>query len=653
PVSLPAARLWWPSGMGKQPRYSIEVNLRTPTRRIIHPPLLYGIRFIELDTANTFTVRCNEQPLFCKGGNWIPPDSLYARATDASYDTLVREAAAANFNMLRIWGGGIYPPDSFFEACDREGILVWHDFMLACSPYPDHIESFRDEIAREADYQTRRLRNHASMALWCGSNELSYCMGAGDHLTDKGTRLLGEVLPAAVHRNCPQIPYWYTSPSGGATPDDWTAGDCHFWAVPMQSEHVKRYEPKLFDQCGALFVSEYGYPGPACRQTMSDYLIGRSSPSPIRKTPDTPDAHYDRADPLWRHHMNTFDQGAFDKGIAKHYIDPLNATLDEFIYYGGLTQGLMYGYSLESLRAKPRCHGALFWMYNDTWGEVGWTIIDYYLRRKSSFWFVRRAFAPIRLILRETGAAAAPSDGLSSTASALTSSSSVAAPSAAASSRASRARASEKIAILLANDTLNPVRATVEYGYVSTAGNYAIAGRKKFTAPPMARTTLALFPRGQHDPQAGLWFARIVPPNSSAHSIAPGSALDILPATLTDCDFRHLHITRPTLTVTARATAQREARARTHAHYITQFTVSSNIFAHSVELLLPPGVLPSDNLFDLLPGEHRTITLTTQIPRAIRAPHLTSARLLVSGCRLHRDNSFRHAARMRALPRSR
>ena len=164
-------RLWWPTGMGRQDLYTVSVRARAAGRTLRRPPIKYGIRFVELERDGTFAIKVNGVRTFCKGANWITPDALYARATGDQINHLVSEAKLANFNMFRVNGVGRYERDSFYEACDREGIMVWQDFMFGCAPYPDHLESFRDEVAREADYQTKRLRNHACVVLWCGSNE--------------------------------------------------------------------------------------------------------------------------------------------------------------------------------------------------------------------------------------------------------------------------------------------------------------------------------------------------------------------------------------------------------------------------------------------------------------------------------------------------
>ena len=147
--------------MGEQHLYHVEAELEVGGERTAYPAFDYGLRTLELDTENKFAIVINGKTVFCKGANWIPADAIYARVDRERYETLIREAAAANFNMLRIWGGGRYEDEAFYRACDRHGIMVWHDFMFACAPYPDHLDAFRAEVEREADYQTQRLGRHA------------------------------------------------------------------------------------------------------------------------------------------------------------------------------------------------------------------------------------------------------------------------------------------------------------------------------------------------------------------------------------------------------------------------------------------------------------------------------------------------------------
>ena len=215
-------QLWWPNGMGKQPLYTVRVSIRIGNTVSSYPEFRFGVRTITLNTARqseenrAFELIVNGVPIFCKGGNWIPCDSIYARVTDKTYRTLVSQAAQANFNMLRVWGGGIYERDIFYDACDEAGILLWHDFMFGCSAYPDHRENFRELCRQEMNVQTKRLRCHACMAMFCGNNEDHWIFNPVDNpkwgLQYSGEMQFGLLLAnqtavEVIRANCPQIPY--------------------------------------------------------------------------------------------------------------------------------------------------------------------------------------------------------------------------------------------------------------------------------------------------------------------------------------------------------------------------------------------------------------------------------------------------------------
>ena len=329
-VSVPSPRLWWPAGLGEPHLYRVEAELSVGPDRMAFPAFDWGMRFVELDTGNTFAIVINGRTVFCKGANWIPADAIYARVTDARYDALVREARDANFNSLRVWGGGWYERDAFYRACDRYGIMLWHDFMFACAPYPDHMDSFRVEVEREADYQTRRLQRHACIVLWSGSNENNW--GFCDwwkERTRRGAIVYNHILPAAVQRNTPEIPYWNGSPYGGDTPNCSEVGDRHHWGDCMMNPDMeKRIAPEEYDRCQSLFVSEFGYVGACGKETVLAYMDGAS---------------LDRQGAAWQHHTNTFEKGTVAAGIRKHYTDPERLSLDDYLLYSGLCQGLMYG----------------------------------------------------------------------------------------------------------------------------------------------------------------------------------------------------------------------------------------------------------------------------------------------------------------------
>ncbi|GKH34694.1 beta-mannosidase [Muricomes sp. OA1] len=397
-VDVQDAKLWWPAGSGAQPLYDVEVCLECCGSKTAYPKFQYGIRTIRLDISRQedgrrgFGIVVNGVKIFCKGSNWVPNDPIYARVCDAKYEELIRAAHDANFNMLRIWGGGIYEREIFYRLCDRYGILIWHDFMLACGAFPDHDPDFVREMENEADYQTRRLRNHPSMCLWCGDNELHryfWYISLLKKNPDRqfGLRISNYVSKKAVHANCSRIPYWNSSPFGGEFPDSEQVGDTHHWNCSMHPDMEKRIDPMAYDLINHAFVSEYGYFGAPSRVAIESYFDGQ----PV-----------DRLSGIWDHHNNDFEKGTVYGGIVKHYMDnPQSLDLDGYILYSGMVQSLMYGYSLEALRFKPRCSGALFWMFNDSWGEVGWSVVDYCLQKKPSYYGVKRAFSHRKLILRQ------------------------------------------------------------------------------------------------------------------------------------------------------------------------------------------------------------------------------------------------------------
>jgi len=483
------AKLWWPNGMGAQSLYDIRVSAASGQICGEFPVFKYGIRTLKLDldkiNANErlFAFEVNGVKAFCKGANWIPADSVYARVTDEKYDVLIREAKEANFTMLRVWGGGIYERDIFYEKCDEYGIMIWHDFMFACAMYPDNLEWFRNEVENEINYQTKRLRNHSSIVLWSGNNENTWGFDEWWN-TDKKAPLYGgaicynEIAPRIVQNNCPGIPYWNSSPYGGEHPNGNEAGDRHHWHdCTMNPDMEKRIMPEEYDKVKSKFVSEYGYIGPCRKSSIIKYHGGAS---------------LDKDGMIWQHHNNTFEKKTVPAGIAKHYAEPDKLDIDEYLLYAGLCQGLMYGYSLEALRFKENCWGSLFWMYDDCWGEVGWTVIDYYLMRKPSFYYVKRAFAAKSLILREK-------DGL--------------------------------IKVMGVNDTAERVTFEAEYGYTTFDGKNKKCSKALIILEPYSRSIVLEFEKGWYDFTKGICYVMPVSGES-----------DVLPATLRACEFRKLCI---------------------------------------------------------------------------------------------------------------
>lgn len=566
PVAVEEPALWWPNGMGPQSLYAVRVWVEAQGEVTSYPEFKYGIRTLclNMDSINSgerlFALEINGVKTFCKGGNWIPADSIYGRVTDEKYDTLIREARDCHFTMLRIWGGGFYEKDIFYEKCDEYGILVWHDFMFACAMYPDNLEWFRTEAERELDYQTRRLRNHSCIALWCGNNEnhwgfSEWWIGGKKAELYGGAICYNKIAPAVVERNCPNIPYWNSSPYGGDEPNSNEIGDRHHWNdCTMNSDMSKRITPEEYDKITSKFITEYGYIGPCAKSTIVKYHGGH----PV-----------DRDESIWKYHNNTFEKDTVLAGITKHYTDADNLDMESYLLYAGLCQGLMYQYSLEAIRCGRNCWGSLFWMYDDCWGEVGWTIIDYYLKRKPSYYYVKRAFAPVKLILRE---------------------------------------AEGTVRVVGINETGKPVRFGMEYGYVSFDGNTREVSAIDIELPPFFRDVVFEFRKGSHDFTGGLCHVK------------PLDTPDVRPAVLRTGDFRTLK--------TEKAVIRLDNVKKESGN--VSFEVSTDVFAHAVHFGLEEGIRFSDEYFDLLPGEGRRVTIFNP-PENLRVEDIKPVSVVAGG----------------------
>lgn len=551
PVEVANAKLWWPNGMGAQPLYTIRASLQLKGHRVEYPAFLFGIRKLCLNMEKlqsgiderAFTFEINDVPVFSKGGNWIPADSIYARVSDQKYESLLKEAKEANFNMLRVWGGGIYEKDIFYEKCDEYGILIWHDFMFACAKYPDNLAWFRHEVEQEIEYQTRRLRNHCAMALWCGNNENHWGFDEWWNNTEAaefygGSICYNEIAPRIVKRNCPDIPYWNSSPYGGEHPNGSQSGDTHHWNDCTMNEVMeKRITPEEYDKVSAKFVSEYGYIGPCRRSSIEAYHNGQ----PL-----------DRTSKVWQLHNNTFERELVLAGINKHYLNSEQLEIDDYLLYAGLCQGLMLGYSLEAIRSKPFCAGALFWMYNDCWGETGWTIIDYYLIRKISYYYVKRAFAPVLLILRQQ-------DGL--------------------------------IQLTAINETSDSIKQVLEYGLIQYDGSGNQSKQLNMELPPYSRGIVLEWASEAYDPTHSCIYVK---------AVASSNSIELNPAILRADVFRRISIPDAQLKIDQIEIIDGKQ---------IRFTVSSRFFAHAVHFNLDEAIRLSDEYFDLLPGEQREITV--------------------------------------------
>ncbi len=405
-------KLWRTRELGEPDRYALKVVLNSRDRTLDRRELMVGIRTIALDQspdsdepgATFFRFVLNGVPIFARGVCWIPASSFVAAVDEAHYRRLLEAAVEANMNMIRIWGGGVYEHDAFYDLCDELGLLVWQDFMFACAPYPDHDPSFVDNVAAEVAYQIDRLRNHPSLALWCGNNEAQVVQGFMNALNKRNDPLPGDLfynkrMPEAVAKLDPTTPYWPGSPFGGPNANSMIAGDVHDWTVwhGMPPVPVDRPVGKFdlspesvaytrYAEDTARFISEYGIQASPVMTTLTRCLpedqrcLG--SPGLLNRIKDRP-------------------KNKIDAMLVT--VTGMPKTLEQYVDYTQITQaeGLKFGVE-HFRRRKPHCSGSLIWQFNDCWPGVSWSLIDYYGFAKASYFYVRRAYAPVMASFKVT-----------------------------------------------------------------------------------------------------------------------------------------------------------------------------------------------------------------------------------------------------------
>jgi beta-mannosidase len=385
-LAVPAPQLWWPAGQGAQPLYHLAVTVRDRSGRTLGPlKRRIGLRTLRLDRSpdrwgESFRFVVNGRPVFLKGANWIPAHSFVAGLTRRRYDRDLRAAAAVHMNAVRVWGGGIYESEPFYDLCDELGLLVWQDFMFACTLYPadrDFLASVRSEVA----FQARRLRHRACLALWCGNNELPMLNpGLRQATLRRGyEKLFHRVIPATLARHDPVTPYWPSSPWRGAIEAAGhdageRSGDTHYWDVWHARHPVKDYEKWSF-----RFVSEFG---------MQSY----SSPA-TNTTCCPPDDRNVFGPAMENHQKNRAGNQIILDYISRRYRRP--RTQAGLIYLSQLNQAYCMQVGVEHYRRlMPRCMGALYWQLNDCWPAASWSSIEFTGRWKALHYAARRFFAP-------------------------------------------------------------------------------------------------------------------------------------------------------------------------------------------------------------------------------------------------------------------
>ena len=393
-LTVPSPALWWPHGLGSQPLYDLTIELLADgvvtdswSRRI-------GFRSLRLDTSKdetgtAFIFIINDVPVYICGANWIPDDCFLPRVTPERYTARIDQAKQANINMLRVWGGGIYETDAFYEACDAAGMLVWQDFLFACAAYPEEGD-LPAEIEAEARDNIVRLMPHPSLVLWNGNNENIWgwfdwgWQGVLDGRT-WGQGYYLDLLPRLVAELDPTRPYWAGSPYSGTMdihPNDPAHGCTHEWNVwnDVGYEHYRDTIPR--------FCSEFGWQAPPTWATLTQSVHD----DPM--TPTSPG--------VWHHQKATIGNDKLLRGLDGHL--PAPQTMDDWHYATQLNQARAIRFGVEHMRShRPANMGAIVWQLNDCWPVTSWAAIDGYGRLKPLWYALRAAYHPHLLTIQPRG----------------------------------------------------------------------------------------------------------------------------------------------------------------------------------------------------------------------------------------------------------
>lgn len=392
-------RLWWPNEMGEQYLYDFEIRLKSSDKILDSKQIKTGVKTVQIvqepDAKGfSFYFKVNGVPMYAKGANYVPEEMIETWIKPENTQKLLKMAQEAHFNMLRVWGGGIYPSDDFFNICDTLGILVWEDFMYAGTMYP-YDEAFLENAKIEALEQVKRLASHPSLGLWCGGNEISegyYNWGwqqslgwseEDDQAIKAGyDRLFETILPNVVEIFDGTRPYWPSSPSKGwGRPESLTQGDVHYWGVWWGEQPYEMYREKV-----GRFNSEYGY------QSYPDYstLEKIAQGEPLSKDAKVIAAHQ-------KHARGT---QLIDDFIQRYYPEAQPKDFEEYVHLSQLSQAYGMEIAIEAHRtAKPYNMGTLYWQLNDAWPVTSWSSIDYYGNPKVFHEKLKTLFAPVLLSL--------------------------------------------------------------------------------------------------------------------------------------------------------------------------------------------------------------------------------------------------------------
>ncbi|MHB8131278.1 MAG: beta-mannosidase [Mobilitalea sp.] len=395
-ITVEQPELWWPNGYGEQPLYHLTVTMKKSNQISDQKEYTLGLRTLTISQdkdqwGSEFAFKVNGYKIFAKGADYIPEDTVYSNITTERIEYLIDSCVRANYNCLRVWGGGYYPSDAFFELCDQYGIIVWQDLMYACNVY-DMTKEFEENIIEETKDNVRRIRHHASLGVWCGNNEIESAWHHWPDFQPHSAQLRADyikqfeyVLPRAVEEVDDKTFFWPSSPSSGGcfdNPDDENRGDTHYWAVWHGQLPFEDYRNHFF-----RFCSEFGFQSfPSIKTVNSFTEVGdRNIFSKVMES----------------HQKNGAANGKIIYYLSENFLYPKEFT--DLLYVTQILQGIAIKYGVEHWRRnRGHCMGALYWQLNDSWPVASWASIDYFGRWKALHYMAKNFYAPIAGTLTRT-----------------------------------------------------------------------------------------------------------------------------------------------------------------------------------------------------------------------------------------------------------
>lgn len=552
-IKIQNPRLWWPNGYGEQPLYRIRAELY---RKNYNGDCLLdvwekriGLRTMTIhrekdEWGEQFAHEVNGVRIFAMGGDYIPEDNLLGRINDVRTRELLQQAADAHFNCIRVWGGGHYPHDGFYDACDELGLIVWQDFMFACAVY-DLTPEFEENITREFIDNIRRIRHHASLGLWCGNNEMEQFVKEGQWVTHPKqksdyVKMYEYILPKVLETYDPNTFYWPASPSSGGAFDDPNGenrGDVHYWDVWHGNKPITEYRKFYF-----RYLSEFGF---------------QSFPS--LKTCETFTEPEDRnifSYVMEKHQRNQTANGKIMNYMEQTFLYP--TSFDTVLYASQLLQAEAIRYGVEHFRRnRGRCMGTVIWQLNDCWPVASWSSIDYCGRWKALHYSAKRFFAPLLLSCEEEGILTQDTNP-----------------------NAEPYPVRKSIRLNVSNESLEERRVTVHYALRNASAELIRQGETEVTVPALSAVWL---------PKEGMQDAELYS-NYVSYELEENGTIQSA-GTVLFCAPKHFRFRNPELEVHAEG---------------NELVITAKAYAKSVEIINEnDDMLLEDNYFDMNAGERR------------------------------------------------